>query len=109
MNIEEGDPAAAIERCGARLGYFHVNESHRGYLGTGTIDFGAQFAALARIGYRGGITFEAFSAGIGDPKLNADLAVWRQIWTDSDDLARHARRFMAAEWEAAEHRITASP
>jgi D-psicose/D-tagatose/L-ribulose 3-epimerase len=41
MNLEEDDPAAAIERCGARLGYVQIGESHRGYLGTGTIDFGA--------------------------------------------------------------------
>jgi hypothetical protein len=33
---------------------------------------------------------------------------WRQIWTDSEDLARSTRRFMAAEWEAAEHRIGTS-
>ncbi|MGH6913814.1 MAG: sugar phosphate isomerase/epimerase family protein [Geminicoccales bacterium] len=105
MNIEEADPAAAIERCGARLGYFHVNESHRGYLGTGTIDFSALFAALARIDYRGAITFEAFSAGIGDPALNAELAIWRELWADSDDLARHARRFMGAEWNAARQPI----
>ncbi len=105
MNIEEGDPAGAIERCGSKLGYFHVNESHRGHLGTGTIDFGPLFATLAKIGYQGTITFEAFSAGIGDPELNAALAVWRRLWTDSDELARHAHQFMAAECAAAHHRI----
>jgi D-psicose/D-tagatose/L-ribulose 3-epimerase len=105
MNLEEGDPAAAIERAGARLGYVQLGESHRGYLGTGTIDFGAPFRALAKIGYQGPITFEAFSAGSGDPALAAELAVWRQLWTDGHDLARHARRFMAAEWEAAAHRV----
>jgi D-psicose/D-tagatose/L-ribulose 3-epimerase len=105
MNLEEGDPAAAIERCGPRLGYFHAAESHRGYLGTGTMDFGAIFATLAKIGYEGPITFEAYSAGLGDPRLNAELAIWRSLWTDSDDLARHARQFMAAECSAAQHRI----
>ncbi len=106
MNLEEGDPAAAIERCGARLGYVHVGESHRGYLGTGAIDFGVLFRALAKIGYQGALTFEAFSAGRGDPEANVDLAVWRQTWTDGHDLARHARRFMVAEWEAATHRVS---
>ena len=103
MNLEEGDPAVAIERCGARLGYVQIGESHRGYLGTGTIDFGPLFRALAKVGYQGPITFEALNGG-GDPELCAELAVWRQIWTDSGDLARHARRFMGAEWEAAAHR-----
>jgi D-psicose/D-tagatose/L-ribulose 3-epimerase len=104
MNLEEGDPAAAIERCGARLGYVHIGESHRGYLGAGTIDFGALFRALAKIDYQGPITFEAFSARSNDSAQSAELAVWRPIWTDGHDLARHARRFMAAEWEAAAHR-----
>ena len=62
MNLEEGDPAGAIERCGARLGYVQIGESHRGYLGSGTIDFGPLFRALAKIGYQGPITFEALSA-----------------------------------------------
>jgi hypothetical protein len=39
MNIEEGDLAGAIERCGSKCGYVHIGESHRGYLGTGTVDF----------------------------------------------------------------------
>ncbi len=97
MNIEEGAPDALIQRLGDRLGYVHINESHRGYLGTGSIDFCALFRALAQHDYRGVITFEAFSAGIGDPKLNADLAVWRPLWRDPESLARHARDFMLNE------------
>ncbi len=94
MNIEDGAPGPLIGRLGNRLGYVHVNESHRGYMGTGTIDFDNLFRALALHGYDGVITFEAFSAGIGAPKLNAELAVWRQLWSDPIDLARHARQFM---------------
>ena len=101
MNIEEGAPGPLIERLGDRLGYVHVNESHRGYLGTGSIDFSALFQALADHGYDGVITFEAFAAGIGDPELNAELAVWRPLWDDPDDLARHARDFMATGMERA--------
>jgi D-psicose/D-tagatose/L-ribulose 3-epimerase len=97
MNIEEGPPDLLIERLGDRLGYVHVNESHRGYLGTGSIDFRALFQALAEHDYRGVITFEAFSAGIGDPKLNADLAVWRPLWREPESLAHHARDFMLNE------------
>ncbi len=94
MNIEEGDPGALIARLGDRLGYVHVNESHRGYLGTGSVHFDGLFRALAEHGYDGVVTFEAFSAGIGDPGLHADLAVWRPLFDDPDDLARHARIFM---------------
>lgn len=94
MNIEEGDPGPLIERLGDKLGYVHINESHRGYLGTGSIDFPRLFQALADHGYDGVITFEAFAAGIGDPALNAELAVWRPLWDDPADLARHAHQFM---------------
>ena len=101
MNIEEGDIAGAIRRYRGRIGYVHVNESHRGYLGTGSIDFAAFFRALAEVGYDGAITFEAFSAGIGDPELANSLAVWRQLWVDTDDLAARARAFIDAETAAA--------
>ena len=108
MNIEEGPPGPLIERLGDRLGYVHVNESHRGYLGTGSIDFPAFFQALADHSYDGVITFEAFSAGIGDPKLNAELAVWRPLWDDPDGLARHARSFMTQTMQRIQARPKAS-
>ena len=97
MNIEDGDLAAAIKACGDRLGYFHVGESHRGYLGTGTIDFRTIFRSLANIDYRGPITFESFSSKVVDPNLSNTLAVWRNMWSDSNDLARHAKAFMENE------------
>lgn len=102
MNIEEGAPGPLIQRLGKRLGYVHINESHRGYLGTGSIDFPALFQALADHDYDGVITFEAFSAGIGDPDLNAELAVWRPLFDDPDDLARHARSFMIESMQRAQ-------
>jgi len=101
MNIEEGDLVAGIEACASRLGYFHVGESHRGYLGTGTIDFRSIFRTLARIGYGGALTFESFSSAIVQPALSSALAVWRDLWSDSEDLARHARRFIESEWDSA--------
>lgn len=104
MNIEEGAPGPLIKRLGKRLGYVHINESHRGYLGTGSIDFSALFQALADHDYDGIITFEAFSAGLGDPKLNAELAVWRPLFDDPADLARHARSFMIDAMQRAEQR-----
>ena len=101
MNIEEGDFADAIAHCGANLGYFHIGESHRGYLGTGSIDFRTIFRALVRIGYAGPITFESFSSAVVDPALSTALAVWRNLWSDSADLARRARQFIDSELDAA--------
>jgi len=101
MNIEESDPAGAIELCRDRLGYFHVNENHRGYLGSGTIAFAPEFRALARIGYDRTIAFEAFSSSAAGGTLAAMVAAWRDIWSDSDDIAGHALTFMKNEWEQA--------
>lgn len=94
MNIEEDGYRTPILDCGDRLGYFHIGESHRGYLGTGTIDFDAIFTALGDINYTGPITFESFSSAVVDPQLSNTLAVWRNLWSDGMDLAVSARTFI---------------
>jgi D-psicose/D-tagatose/L-ribulose 3-epimerase len=101
MNIEEPGFAVPVEQAGARLGYVHVGESHRGHLGTGTVDFPAFFAALDRAGYDGVITFESFSSAVVSPTLSTTLAIWRDPWRDGADLARHAREFVASGLNAA--------
>ena len=98
----------AIEDCGDRLGYFHIGESHRGYLGTGMVNFTEVFRSLARIGYQGPIAFESFSSAVVDPALSNMLGVWRNLWSDGYDLARHAKAFMEAQLVAAKH-ATAPP
>jgi D-psicose/D-tagatose/L-ribulose 3-epimerase len=50
MQIEEAVPAQAIEMTGHRLGYMHIGESNRGFLGSGTINVDRVFDALAGIG-----------------------------------------------------------
>jgi D-psicose/D-tagatose/L-ribulose 3-epimerase len=94
-NIEETDFVSPVREAGDRLGYVHVGESHRGYLGTGTIDFPAFFGALRDTGYAGPVTFESFSRAVVSPDLSDRLAVWRDLWSDGMDLARHARTFIA--------------
>jgi D-psicose/D-tagatose/L-ribulose 3-epimerase len=101
MNIEEPGMAAAIEQCGDRLGYFHVGESNRGPLGTGTVDFAEAFAALDRIGYNGTITFESFSSAVVSPALTRALCIWRETWDDGMELATSARRFVIEHLAAA--------
>ncbi|MEO9322532.1 sugar phosphate isomerase/epimerase family protein [Nocardioides sp. C4-1] len=97
MNIEEDSLVAPVHLVGDRLGYVHIGENHRGYLGSGHIDFSGFFGALGEIGYTGPITFESFSSAVVSPTLSNDLAVWRNLWTDGVDLAVHARSFMQAE------------
>jgi D-psicose/D-tagatose/L-ribulose 3-epimerase len=94
MNIEEGDIAVAVESVKDLLGYVHVAESHRGYLGTGNTDWARFFGALARIGYAGPITFESFSPSVLGPDLAGLIALWREHWSDPDDVAAKALSFM---------------
>ncbi len=94
MNIEERNFRDPLLACGDRLGYIHIGESNRGYLGTGTIDFDEIFAALTEMDYRGAVTFESFSSRIVDDQLAVALCVWRDLWEDSMDLAVHARGFI---------------
>jgi D-psicose/D-tagatose/L-ribulose 3-epimerase len=100
MNIEEPGLVEPVLAAGDRLGYVHVSESHRGYLGTGNVDFPRFFGALAEIGYEGAITFESFSTAVVMEELSSTLCIWRNLWTDGDDLALHARMFISEQIEA---------
>lgn len=101
MNIEEGDLARPIHLCGSQLGYVHIGDSHRGYLGSGTVQFERLFRALADIGYDGPIAFESFSSAVIEKNQAGALAVWRDLWEDGIDLATHAKTFMDAHLVAA--------
>lgn len=64
MNIEESSMFAPVLETTAELRYVHIGESHRGYLGTGSVDFTGFFKALHQIDYRGPIVFESFSSTV---------------------------------------------
>lgn len=100
MNIEEDDFVRPVLDVGDRLGYVHIGENHRGYLGSGHLDFAPFFRALARIGYTGPITFESFSSAVVSRGLSNDLAVWRNLWSDGTDLAVRAHRFITDQLAA---------
>ena len=104
MNIEEVDPAGAIRLAGDKIGYFHVGESNRGYLGAGVIDFDRIFDALVEIGYAGDIVFESFSSTIVDESLSLACGIWRDTWTENVPLAKHAKRFIELRYEEAQRR-----
>jgi D-psicose/D-tagatose/L-ribulose 3-epimerase len=101
MNIEEADVGLAIRHAADKIGYLHIGESHRGYLGTGTIDFTAIFDALTAIGWDDYVTFESFSTTIVDKDLSLKTAIWRNLWDDNVALARHAHRFIELGLETA--------
>ena len=102
MNIEEGDLAGCIERCGSKVGLRPCRREPPRLSRHGHREFLNYLPALARIGYAGPITFESFSSAVVDPNLSNALAVWRNLWSDSDDLAAAAKRFIEAGWAAAQ-------
>lgn len=100
MNIEEDDFSRPVRLVGDRLGYVHIGENHRGFLGSGHLDFTSFFHALQDIGYTGPITFESFSSAVVSPTLSNDLAIWRNLWDDGPALARHAHAFLTDRLES---------
>jgi len=101
MNIEESDIGGAIRETAGDLGYFHVGDSHRGYMGSGSIDFSEVFRSLAAIGYAGPIAFESFSSRVVGQPLEGILGIWRNLWEDGHDLASHALLYTRAQLKAA--------
>jgi D-psicose/D-tagatose/L-ribulose 3-epimerase len=94
MNIEETDMCTPVFDTADLLSYVHIGESHRGYLGSGSVDFDSFFAALHRTGYDGPVVFESFSSSVVSPDLSRMLGIWRNLWSDSDELGAHANRFI---------------
>lgn len=101
MNIEESDVASAIRETGEYLGYFHTGDSHRGYMGSGSIDLAQVFRALVSSGYTGPITFESFSSRVVGQPLEGILGIWRNLWEDGHDLAAHALMYTRAQLKSA--------
>ncbi|MGV3550958.1 sugar phosphate isomerase/epimerase family protein [Rhizobium sp.] len=90
MAIEERDPAAAARAALPVLGYFELDQSHRGRLDEGSLDLSAMAAPIRDGGYDGFIGVEAFSRS----RLAADhantLSIWRDHFDDGTALARNA-------------------
>jgi D-psicose/D-tagatose/L-ribulose 3-epimerase len=102
MNIEESDMAQAIVDTGEHLAYFHTGDSHRGYMGSGSIDLAGAFRAVVKSGYKGPITFESFSSRVVGQPLEGILGIWRNLWEDSVDLASHALMYTKAQLKSAQ-------
>ena len=84
MNIEEKGAANGILDAREHLKYIHLSESDRGTPGCGTCDWDEVFAALAAIGFTGGLAMESF---INMPsELAFGLSVWRPVARDEAEV-----------------------
>jgi D-psicose/D-tagatose/L-ribulose 3-epimerase len=84
MNIEEKGAANGILDAREHLKYIHLSESDRGAPGAGNIPWDEIFAALAAIGFRGGLAMESFINMM--PELALSLSVWRPVAKDEAEV-----------------------
>ncbi len=75
MNIEEEGFRKPLADVADVLGYIHMSESHRGLVGSGTVNWDEVFAGLAAAHYAGPLVLESFAAI--NPDLVAATCLWR--------------------------------
>lgn len=100
MNIEESDMFSPVLNTAEALRYVHIGESHRGYLGTGNVDFDTFFKALGHVGYDGPVVFESFSSAVIAPDVAGMLGIWRNLWDNSEELGAHANAYIRDRFTA---------
>ena len=92
MNIEEQGFYTPLVACADVLGYIHMSESHRGQVGTGTIDWDDIFRGLKDAQYQGPLVLESFSAN--NPELIAAIRLWRPPKQTPEYLATEGLKFL---------------
>lgn len=92
MNIEEESFSHPFRDCADVLSYVHISESHRGLLGSGTVDWEDVFTGLTRANFKGTLTLESFSAI--NPELRAATCLWRPPKQSPEVIAREGLKFM---------------
>ena len=75
MNMEDDDIPGAVRLAGPHLVHFQANENHRGYLGTGHLDWTSILRAVGDIGYAGTISLEPFRRR--DERIGIPFAQWK--------------------------------
>lgn len=86
MNIEESSLPAAIRAAGSRIVHFQANENHRGFPGTGHLDWTAIMHALHEVDYRGPVSLEPFRRD--DWRVGLPIAQWRAPHEDESEKLR---------------------
>jgi D-psicose/D-tagatose/L-ribulose 3-epimerase len=92
MNIEEKGAANGILAARDHLRYIHLSESDRGVPGKGTCDWDEIFAALAAIGFKGGLAMESFINM--PPELAWGLSVWRPVAESTQEVIGEGLPFL---------------
>src|SRR5271170_1588335 len=95
----DDDLPAAIRHAASHLIHFQANENHRGFLGTGHLDWPTICRTLAAIDYASAITLEPFRRA--DHRLSVPLAQWRPPTQDEDNDLAHSAALLRGALHAA--------
>jgi len=79
--------------------HVHISENDRSTPGQGSVAWTKTFDALAKVGYDGWMTIEAFGRAL--PDLAAATKVWRDFFPNKEEVYTDGLRFMKETWEAA--------
>lgn len=101
MNIEEKGVANGILDGREHLRYIHLSESDRGTPGAGNCDWNQIYAALAAIGFKGGLAMESFLNM--PPEIGYGLSVWRPVARDEAEVMGNGLPFLRNK--AAQYRL----
>ena len=99
MNLEEEGFYTPLVESADVLAYIHMSESHRGLIGTGTIDWDEVFRGLKDANFAGPLILESFTPLA--PDFTAAFKLWRASKYTPDVLGRKGLEFLkekAAEY-----------
>ena len=92
LNIEEQDPAAAIERASGRIAHVQVCANDRGAPGADHLDWTGIVSALEVADYDGPLVIESFTAG--NATIATAASIWRPLARSQDALATDGLAFL---------------
>ncbi|MFK7847612.1 MAG: sugar phosphate isomerase/epimerase family protein [Rhodothermales bacterium] len=101
MNMEDQSIPDAIRLAGSRAVHFQANENHRGFPGTGNMDWPAIMRALHQVGYAGPVSLEPFRRD--DQRLALPIAQWRAPAEDETDKLIAGRTLIRSALDLAEY------
>lgn len=93
-HIEEPSLLDAVTKAGSALGYIHASESHRGLIGTGSIDWKALAHRLRAEGNTAPIAVETFSPAVMSDTDAINIGLWSQPWSNPEETAAHSFDFL---------------
>lgn len=100
MNMEDQSIPDAIRLAGKRTVHFQANENHRGFPGTGNMDWPAIMRALSQVHYEGPVSLEPFRRD--DQQLALPIAQWRAPAEDETEKLKSGRALIRAALDLAE-------